>query len=180
MRELYTNVFKRDGRGFSGSDWWAAVSKAAGGRSFTDFAARYVDGREPYPWDRLLALAGMRATRPPAPRLGVYTLVDSGGVLVTRVEEGSSAAAAGVKEGDYLLSVGEIPVTDEQFGEHFRAKFVNAPDGSPLVVKVRRAGATVNLTGKLRFAPGDILLGADPKANAKAVRIRNGILKGGR
>jgi predicted metalloprotease with PDZ domain len=177
MRELYTNVFKKDGRGFSGSDWWAAVSKAAGGRSFSDFAARYVDGREPYPWDRLLALAGMRATRPPAPRLGVYTLVDSGGVLVTRVEEGSSAAAAGVKEGDYLLSVGEIPVTDEQFGEHFRAKFVNAPDGSPLVVKVRRAGATVNLTGKVRFAPGDILLGADPKANAKAVRIRNGILK---
>ena len=177
MRDLYTTVYKA-GRGFTATDWWSAVSKAAGGRSFSDFNARYVEGREPYPWDRVLTLAGLRATRPTAPRLGVYTLLDTGGVLVTRVEEGSSAAAAGVREGDYLLAVGDIPVSDEQFGEHFRAKFGTAADGSPLIVKVRRGGQMVSLTGKLRFAPGDIILGADPKANAKAVRIRNGILKG--
>jgi len=176
MRDLYTTIYKA-GRGFTPADWWSAVSKAAG-RSFADFNARYVEGREPYPWDRVLPLAGLRATRPPAPRLGVYTIVDTGGVLVTRVEEGSSAAAAGVKEGDYLLAVGDISVADEQFGEHFRAKFGTAAEGSPLVVKVRRGGQTVSLTGKLRFAPGDIILGADPKASAKAVRIRNGLLKG--
>jgi predicted metalloprotease with PDZ domain len=177
MRELYTTVYK-SGRGFTGADWWAAVSRAAGGRSFADFAARYVEGREDYPWDRVLALAGMRAIKPNAPRLGVYTVGDSAGVLVTRVEENSSAAAAGVREGDYLLSVGEIPVTDEQFGEHFRAKFGTAPEGSPLAVQVRRNGTTTTLTGKLRFAPGDIVLGPDPKAPAKAVRIRNGMLHG--
>ena len=176
MRDLYTTIYKA-GRGFTPADWWSAVSKAAG-RSFADFNDRYVEGREPYPWDRVLPLAGLRATRPPAPRLGVYTIVDTGGVLVTRVEEGSSAAAAGVKEGDYLLAVGDISVADEQFGEHFRAKFGTAAEGSPLVVKVRRGGQTVSLTGKLRFAPGDIILGADPKASAKAVRIRNGLLKG--
>jgi S1-C subfamily serine protease len=125
----------------------------------------------------VLALAGLRETRPNAPRLGVYTVGDSGGVLVTRVEEGSSAAAAGVREGDYLISVGDIPVTDEQFGEHFRAKFGNAAEASPISVKVRRAGSTMVLTGKLRFAPGDIVLSNDPKATAKAVRVRNGILK---
>jgi predicted metalloprotease with PDZ domain len=179
MRDLYMTTYK-SGRGFTATEWWSAVSKAAGGRSFADFAARYVGGREPYPWDRALALAGIRATRPSAPRLGVYTIADSGGVLVTHVEEGSSAAAAGVKEGDYLLSVADIPVSDEQFGEHFRAKFGSATEGAPLTVKVRRAGATMSLTGKLRFAPGDILLGADPKASAKAVRIRSGILKGER
>jgi predicted metalloprotease with PDZ domain len=179
MRELYTSTYKA-GRGFTSIDWWSAVSRAAGGRSFADFAARYVDGREPFPFDRVLALAGMRAIRPSAPRLGVYTVADSAGVLVTKVEEGSSAAAAGVKEGDYLLAVGDIPVTDEQFGEHFRAKFGAAAENSPISVKVRRAGATTTLNGKLRFAPGDVLLDGDPKAPGKAVRIRNGILRGTR
>jgi predicted metalloprotease with PDZ domain len=177
MRELYTTTYKA-GRGFTGTEWWSAVSKAAGGRSFADFASRYVEGREPYPFEQVLVLAGMRASRPNTPRLGVYTILDSAGVLVTRVEENSSAAAAGVREGDYLLSVGDIPVTDEQFGEHFRAKFGNAAEGSPISVQVRRAGAPTTLTGKLRFAPGDFVVGADPKASGKAVRIRNGILRG--
>ena len=177
MRELYTTTYKA-GRGFTASEWWSAVSKAAGGRSFADFASRYVEGREPYPFEQVLALAGIRASRPNTPRLGVYTIVDSAGVLVTRVEENSSASAAGVREGDYLLAVGDIPVTDEQFGEHFRGKFGNAAEGSAISVQVRRGGAPTTLTGKLRFAPGDFVVGADPKASAKAVRIRNGILRG--
>ena len=37
---------------------------------------------------------------------------------------------------------------------------------------------TVVLAGKLQFAPGDVVLEADPAAKPKAVRIRNGILKG--
>ena len=178
MRELYTTVYKRERRGFTATDWWGGVSRAAGGRPFTDFATRYIEGREAYPWDRVLPLAGMRATRPNAPRLGVYTIADSGGVLVTHVEENSSAAAAGVREGDYLLTVGDIPVTDEQFGEHFRTKFGSATEGSPISIQVRRAGVATTLTGKLRFAPGDVVLDADPKASPRAARIRNGILKG--
>jgi predicted metalloprotease with PDZ domain len=179
MKSLYTSTYKA-GRGFTASDWWSAVSKAAGGRSFTDFAARYVEGREEYPWDRIMPLAGLRASRSNAPRLGVYTVVDSAGVLVTRVEDNSSAAAAGVREGDYLLSVGDIPVTDEQFGEHFRAKFGTAAEGSGMPVQVRRAGANLTLNGKLRFAPSEVILAAEPRATSKAVRIRNGILRGTR
>jgi len=178
MRELYTTVYKRDRRGFTASDWWSAVSRAAGGKSFADFATRYIEGREAYPWDRVLPLAGMRVTRPNAPRLGVYTVADSGGVRVTRVEDNSSASAAGVKEGDYLLVVGDIPVTDEQFGEHFRTKFGAAAESSPISIQVRRAGIVTTLNGKLRFAPGDVVLDADPKATPKALRIRHGILKG--
>jgi predicted metalloprotease with PDZ domain len=177
MRELYITVYK-SGRGFTASDWWSAVSRAAGNKSFGDFSTRYIEGREPLPWDRTLGLAGLRMTRPNVPRLGVYTTVDSGGVLVMNVEENASAAAAGVRRGDYLVSIGDIPVTDEQFAEKFRAKFGSAPEGSPLALKVRRAGQLLTLTGKLRFAPGDVELSADPQASAKAVRIRNGILRG--
>jgi predicted metalloprotease with PDZ domain len=179
MRELYTTTYKR-GRGFDGNDWWSAVSQAAGGRTFSDFAARYIEGREPFPWDRTLALAGLRMARPNVPRLGVYTTIDSGGVLVTKLEESAAAAAAGVREGDYLISIGDIPVTDEQFAEKFRAKFGSAPEGSPILLKVRRGAQLLTLTGKLRFAPGDVELSTDPQASAKAVRIRNGILRGNR
>ena len=177
MRDLYTSVYK-SGRGFTGTDWWSAVSRAAGGKSFADFAARYVEGREPFPWERTLALAGLRSLRPNVPRLGVYTVLDTGGVLVTRLEEGGSAAAAGLREGDYLISIGDIGVTDEQFAEKFRAKFGSAAEGSPIVLRVKRGGTPMTLTGKLKFAPGDIVLEPDPKASAKAVRIRTGILKG--
>ena len=179
MRELYISVYK-SGRGFTASDWWGAVSRAANGQSFVDFAARYVEGRQPFPWDRTLALAGLRATRQSVPRLGIYTLVDSSGVLVTKVDENASAAAAGVREGDYLISIGDIPVMDEQFADKFRAKFGSAPQGSPIALKVRREGRMLTLTGKLRFAPGDIELSLDPSASPKAVRIRNGILHGTR
>ncbi|HJR16537.1 MAG TPA: hypothetical protein VJ808_06765, partial [Gemmatimonadales bacterium] len=39
MRQLYETTYKR-GRGFTGADWWTAVTKAAGGRSFAGFIAR--------------------------------------------------------------------------------------------------------------------------------------------
>ena len=177
MRELYQTTYKK-GRGFTAEDWWSTVSRAAGGRSFADFNARYVDGREPYPWERVLPLAGLRITRPKEPRLGVFTVREAAGIVVTKVEEGGAALAAGVREGDYLVAIGDIPVDDERFGEKFRAKFATAPEGSPLSVRVRRGSETLTLSGTLRFAPGDPLVDADPRASAKAARIRNGILKG--
>src|SRR5205814_5891769 len=41
MRELYATTYKQ-GRGFTHDDWWAAVGKAAGGRSFADFERSYI------------------------------------------------------------------------------------------------------------------------------------------
>ncbi|MFN2603466.1 MAG: hypothetical protein ABR582_11995, partial [Gemmatimonadaceae bacterium] len=49
MRDLYQSDYKR-GRGFTNEEWWAAVSRAANGRSFATFASRYVDGRDPLPY----------------------------------------------------------------------------------------------------------------------------------
>jgi predicted metalloprotease with PDZ domain len=44
MRDVYQSTFKA-GRGFTSQDWWGAVTRAAGGRSFTDFnAATSMDG----------------------------------------------------------------------------------------------------------------------------------------
>jgi predicted metalloprotease with PDZ domain len=178
MRGLYQSTYKK-GKGFTSTDWWNAVSAAANGASFTAFNAKYIDGREAFPWDSILPLAGLRARQQQVPRLGVLTSVDANGVLVANVTDGSSAALAGVKPGDYLLSVGDIAVADQEFGEKVRTKYGAAPPGSALAIKVRRGNDTLALDAKLQFGPGDWVIEENPSATPKAVRIRNGILRGG-
>ena len=180
MRELYTTTWKH-GRGFTDADWWGAISRAAGGRSFTDFNAKYVDGREPYPWATVLPLAGFRYVTDSIrePRLGIFTQPDSGGVRVTSVAEGSAAQAAGVRSGDVLLAVGDIPVADVTFGDKFRAKYITGVEGGSLPIQVRRGGQTLVLTGSLRFtARSESRVAIDAKATGKALRIRTGMLHG--
>ncbi len=176
MRNLYQTVYKH-GRGFTSADWWGAVRAAAGGRAFDQFNARYVDGRASFPWDSLLAISGLRMRQEQVPHLGVLTQPDSSGIVVVDVEEGSSAASAGVRPGDRLISVGEIPVDDQQFGARLRAKYGASLPGSSLPITVRRNGQALTLAGKLQFAPGDVTIQEDPNATEKAVRIRESLLK---
>jgi predicted metalloprotease with PDZ domain len=180
MRELYTAYYKAD-RGFTTDEWWAAVSRAANGKSFADFYARYIDGREPFPYDAVLPLAGLRLVRDTInePRVGIGTIQDSSGVHVTQVVSESSAEAAGVKIGDDLLAVGGVRAADPTWAEQFRAKYSRAPQGSPLPILVSRNGSELTLTARLNFVPRiESHLAEDPRASSKARRIRDGILKG--
>jgi predicted metalloprotease with PDZ domain len=177
MRTLYQTAYKR-GRGFTSSDWWNAVSTAAGGKSFASFSARFIDGRDAFPWDSILPIAGLRARQERVPRLGVQTQPDPNGVLVAMVADGSAAAAAGVKPGDYLISVGDVSVEDQQFGAKMRARYGASAEGTPLLIKVKRGTETLTLPGKLQFAAGDVVVEPLPGASGKALRIRDGILTG--
>lgn len=182
MRELYGATYKNRFRGFTGSDWWGAVSRAAGGRSFTDFNRRYVDGRDPFPWDSILPLAGMRlqVDSQRVARMGVSTSVDSTGVRVVTVVPGGAMEAAGVHEGDILVSVAGDPLSDaEDFGVAFRRRMADKPEGTTYPVVVNRGGQEMTLTGSLRY----VMVTSRrvvPLENAveKAVRIREGILRG--
>ncbi|HTC23741.1 MAG TPA: PDZ domain-containing protein [Gemmatimonadales bacterium] len=179
MRELYRTTYKA-GRGFTGTDWWGTVSRASGGKSFTDFNARYVDGRDPYPYDAVLALAGFRlaADTIREPRLGLGGAADSAGVRITAVQPGSAAEAAGVRVGDVLLALGDVAISDPNFGPAYRARFRNA-EGQDLPIKVRRGTDTLTLTGKVRLIEQvNAHVEPDPKASAKAIRVRGGILAG--
>jgi predicted metalloprotease with PDZ domain len=177
MRDLYVTTYKQ-GRGFTREDWWSAVGRAAGGKSFVEFERKYVNGREPFPWSEILPLAGIRAIVSRVPRLGIATTQDSKGVLIEQVNPASSAGIAGVRAGDYLLAVNDISVLDQSFGAKFRASFADAKDGQPLTLRVNRAGTTLNLIGRLELVPGEVRLSNDPSASPKAVRVRNGILRG--
>lgn len=179
LRGLYQSTYKR-GKGFSTAEWWAAVSEAAGGKSFTDFSARYIDGREPFPWATVGPLAGVRFEVDSAHvvRLGVNTISDSAQVIVTAVTPGSAADEAGIEAGDQLLRVGEIEVKDDDWGAQFRRRYANA-EGATLPVLVRRSEADRTFSLKVRK---ELVLEAslvyDPAASPKAARVRNGILRG--
>jgi predicted metalloprotease with PDZ domain len=179
LRQLYHTTYKKK-RGFTAADWWTAVSKAAGGRSFADFNARYIDGREPFPFDQVLPRAGMRmvADTVREPRLGISSIGDSTGIVIAAVLPGGAAEAAGVRTGDRLLAIGDLSVTDPEFGPAFRNRF-GKEEGAPLPIKVRRGADTLTLNGKVILATRlERRIEADPAASEKAVRIRNGILKG--
>jgi predicted metalloprotease with PDZ domain len=179
MRRLYDATYKR-GRGFTGTDWWSEVSRAAGGKSFTEFARRYVDGREPLPVDSVLALAGLRFESDTVrePRLGVGTSTDPSGIRITQVASTGAAAAAGARVGDQIVSIGDAMITNDASFESFRARYAGTTQMTlPLVV--RRGAETltlqlpVRLSTRLRTRVTPL-----PGAPAKAVRIRHGILTG--
>jgi predicted metalloprotease with PDZ domain len=183
MRELYETTYKK-GRGFTGTDWWGAVSRASGGKSFADFNRRYIDGRDPFPWDSILPIAGLRLVSDTVrePRLGIMSAMDSGGVRVTRVEPGGAAADGGIQPGDLVLSIGDLQVIDGDFGPKFRAMFSGAAGGGAprtVSVRVRRNGAIDTLQVPIRLSVRvNAHVAVDPAAPAKAAHIRDGILRG--
>ena len=183
MRAVYRTTYERH-RGFTSADWWGAVSRAAGGRSFDEFDRHYIEGRAAFPWDSVLALAGLRLVPDTLhePTLGVEDERDTGGRRIIRVDTASAAAAAGLRPGDLLLSIAGLFVASPDFAEQFQARYANYPvvptsvpvilyrSGQPLEVQMP---LTIRTQLVHRIVP-------DSAASAKAVHIRTSILRGPR
>jgi len=179
MRRLYDATYKH-GKGFTGAEWWSEVSRAAGGKSFTEFARRYVDGREPLPVDSVLRLAGLRATSDTIrePRLGILTSTDSTGVSITQVSPTGAAAAAGARVGDRIISIGDFTISNDDSFEPFRAHYAGTTL-TTLPMTVRRGSETITLQLPVRLnVRVQTRVLPVPNAPERAVRIRAGILRG--
>jgi predicted metalloprotease with PDZ domain len=180
FRELYRSAYQK-GRGFTAGDWWPAVSRAAGGRSFTEFDAKYIDGREPFPWNDILPRAGLRQASDTIrePRVGIATAQDStGAIVVQQLQPGGVGDQAGVKVGDQLLALGDVEILDPTFGEAFRTRF-GKNEGDSLPIRVRRGTDTLTLKGVVRLMSRvETRLVADSAASEKAARIRHGVFTG--
>jgi predicted metalloprotease with PDZ domain len=180
MQQLYRADYKK-GRGFTSADWWRTVSRLAGGRSFTDFEAKYVNGREPFPWSEILPLAGLRLVTDTvrAPQVGIGMTQDTAGsVVITQVQPGGVAAQAGVKQGDRLISLGDVAINDSTFNDAFRRSFGRS-EGDTLRIKVLRGRDTLTLNGRIRLVDHtEEHLAADAAASPKAARIRAGLFRG--
>jgi predicted metalloprotease with PDZ domain len=180
MRELYHSTYK-NGAGFTEEQFWAAVSSASGGKTYEEFEAAYIDGREPYPWSSILPLAALaleeRTTE--RPLIGVSLDQDGADVRVTDVSPDGAAANAGIQPGDYLLRIGEVVAGEGQIGAAFRARYGSEAPGTPLEVEVRRGDETITLTMELRFTESTSYTVVETRdAPEKAIRIRESILEG--
>ena len=180
MRDLYESTFKK-GRGFTNADWWAAVTRAAGGRSFANFKKRYVNGRAPFPYDSVFPLAGLRLMieRTVTPSLGVSVSGDDQGLRVMQVVVTGPGAIAGVKLDDYLLTVGGLDAADPAFSQKFNERFGATPPGTTIPIEVRRGTLRLTLNAPVRFntAEGRRLIEIT-NATPKAIRVRDGLLNG--
>jgi predicted metalloprotease with PDZ domain len=180
MRRLYVTTYKQQHRGFTGTEWWGEVSRAANGKSFAEFARRYVDGREPLPVDSVLQLAGLRfhGDTIREPRLGIGTAVDSTGLKISQVVPAGAAAAAGARVGDQIVSIGDVTITNDDSFESFRGRYAGTPLTTiPLVV--RRGTETLTLQLPVRLSTRmRAIVEPVPNASAKALAIRHGLLTG--
>ena len=178
MLELYRSTYGQGGRGFTPEEWWGAVRRASNGKSYEEFNRRYIDGRDPYPWDEALKVIGLRMQADSVPRMGVSLRPEPDGTRVMELVPGSPALAAGIRQGDVIVSVNQRPAMDVFFAGGFRAMYGDKPAGTPIPIVIKRDSATMTVQMPLRFGASQPNLAEDPAASPRAVRLRNGLLRG--
>ena len=178
MRTLYETTYQK-GLGFTPQNWWSTVSQAAGGRSFEAINRRYIQGRDAYPWDSVLALAGLQlksdSTRDV--RFGIQSQPDSAGMRVTYVVPGGPSERAGIKQGDVIVSIGDVALAKfPSFEAQQAALRAQLAQSAQAPYTVRRAGETVTGTFPIEFRT-NITMHIVPVAGAsdKAAKIRHGL-----
>lgn len=179
MRELWTVSWKR-GRGFTYDEFWNAATRAAAGKALAEFERRYIDGRDPYPWEQWLSRAGWRIATDSItePRLGALLRPDPLGVRVAEVDPVGAGARAGLRLDDVITAIGGRSTLDPEFGDRWRAFWGKRP-GAPMSLEVRRGDASLMLTVTVEVTTLiDRHIAPDPAATERARRIRAGILRG--
>ena len=91
----------------------------------------------------------------------------------------TASPLAGVKLGDYMLTVGGLDATDPAFSQKFNEKFGSTPPGETIPIEVRRGTQRLMLNAPVRFntTEGRRLIEMT-NATPKAIRVRDGLLNG--
>lgn len=179
-RALFTRFATR-GRGFSTGDLLALL-REVGMPDVDGFYRRYVDGREPLPYEAVLPKAGFAVEQQTfsTPFVGVSTTVADGDrTVVEAVTQGSAAEAAGVAPGDELLEVGGVTVAATgDWATAFRARHAGKA-GQPLSIVVRRNGARLSLATTVRERTGRrITVSRAASPTTRQARVWRGIATG--
>ena len=176
MRSMNTNFAKR-GRTYHDSlDVQLSAENVAGG-SFEEFFTKYVAGTEPFPYQQILALAGLalRTVEHRRPSLGFFAEREANGPLVvSTIDFEGPAAQAGLRAGDVILNWngGEAPRRVDRWLQEQRA-------GDWLKLRVRRDDKEIALEfrlGEIKETLYQVI--EDSRASEKARHIREGMLRG--
>ena len=176
LRAMNTEFAKR-GKSYRDSlDVRLTTEKIAGG-SFEDFFQKYVAGTEPFPYQLVLALAGLelRMSEDRRATLGFTANRDSNGTIVVGAVEGeSNAAHAGLVVGDAIMgwNGGEVPRRLQRWA-------LEQKPGEVLKLRIRREEQEITV----EFRLGEVIetyyhVTEDSQANERARRIREGLLHG--
>jgi predicted metalloprotease with PDZ domain len=176
-RGLFTRFYKQ-GKGFRTADLLSLL-KEAGMPDADGFYQRYINGRDPLPYERILPKAGVAVDRrtTTTPFLGIQT--EEAANVIAGVVPGGAADAAGIQTGDTLVSVGDVRVAaDQDFGAAFRDRY-RGKVGQPLRIVVRRNGQSLTLDTTVRERTESTLRfskAANP--DARAARLWWGLVTG--
>jgi predicted metalloprotease with PDZ domain len=170
------------GVGFPEAELKGVFEKAAGG-DLTEFFSRYVYGTEEFPFDKYLALAGLRRTpvylpshydepgRPAGPRgsLGLRTKASGDRVIVSNVIDGTPADAGGVNANDEIVAINGEKVDAANVVE--RLSRLEPGQAVTLVVFRRDKLVTFNLTAA-KQPPDRYAITAVKEATAEQQALR--------
>ena len=176
MRLMNTN-FAKLGKTYRDSlDVQLAAESVAGG-SFAEFFTKYVAGTDPFPYQQILALAGLalRTVERRRPALGFFMEHEPNGpFVVSTVESDGAASQAGLRAGDVILNWngGEVPRRVDRWVQEQKA-------GDALKLRARREDKEFTLEFRLGEMKETLYqVTEDPHAGEKARHIREGILRG--
>jgi len=176
MRALNTN-FARHGKTYRDSLDVQLTAEAVAGGSFAEFFAKYVAGTEPFPYQYVLAMAGLalRVVERSRPALG-FSLehVPNGPFTVSKVDSEGQAARAGLRTGDIVQTWngGEVPRRADRWLQEQKP-------GDVLKLRIRREDKEMALEFRLGETKETLYqVVEDSGAGEKARHIREGMLRG--
>ncbi len=179
-RGLYTRFYQRQ-RGFTTTDLMSLL-REFGMADADAFYQRYINGRDPLPYESVFSKAGIAVARQTIsnPFLGVNAQPNEQGKLVVQgVVPGSAAEGAGVQPGDVLLKVGDVePRSDDDWAVKFRQRY-RGQAGTPLTIAVQRGGQPLSLNTQVRertVVSFTVTQAASP--NAKQAKVWRGLTTG--
>jgi predicted metalloprotease with PDZ domain len=179
-RTLYTRFYQKS-KGFTTADLLTLL-REAGMPDVDGFYQRYINGREPLPYEAVFPKAGIAMTRQntSTPFLGVNAQPNQEGKMVVQgVVPGSAAEAAGLQLGDVLTKVGEVETrVDDDWASKFRQRY-RGQSGAPLAITVQRGGQTVTLNTQVKERTATVFsVTQASNPNPKQARVWRGIATG--
>jgi predicted metalloprotease with PDZ domain len=181
MQALFTRWYQA-GKGFTTDDLLGLLTQA-GMPDVSGFYQRYINGRDPLPYETVLARAGLVVRRDTTAEfsLGVQlTLNAQSEIVIERVQPGGTAHDAGIQPGDVLLKIGDITkAPTQEVIEAIRTRF-RGRTGQPLAFQIRRSGRVQTVTGTIRDqrrVTTSVARADSP--SAEQTRIWRGIVTGG-